>query len=88
MELTMIISILGCVIAVSSFVLARKDKAVNDHSQEASEQKLIEYRLNELTKKVDKILEKLDNQESEIRSIVKEEMDKHILKYHNKGEKE
>lgn len=86
MELTMVISIIGCVIAVSSFVLVRRDKAVDDNRQEASEQKLIEYRLNELTKKVDKILEKLDNQETEIRSIVKEEMDKHILKYHDKGE--
>ena len=86
MELTMVISIIGCVIAVTSFVLVRRDKAVDDNRQEASEQKLIEYRLNELTKKVDKILEKLDNQENEIRSIVKEEMDKHILKYHDKGE--
>ena len=86
MELTVAISITSCVIAVSSFVLARKDKAVKDNRQEASEQKLIEYRLNELTKKVDKILEKLDNQENEIRSVVKEELDKHVLEYH-KGDK-
>lgn len=82
MEITLAISIVGCVIAISSFVLTRKDKAVKDTKEEASEQKLIDYRLNELTKKVDKILEKLDNQEGEIRKIVNEEIEKHILQYH------
>ena len=85
MEITLAISIVGCVIAISSFVLGRKDKAVKDTKEEASEQKLIDYRLNELTKKVDKILEKLDNQEGEIRKIVNEEIEKHILQYHKKG---
>lgn len=83
MEITLIISIIGCVIAISSFVLARKDKAVNESKEEASEQKLIDYRLDELSKKVDRILEKLDNQDGDIRKIVKEEMEKHILKYHS-----
>lgn len=82
MKMTLAISVVGCVIAVSSFVLARKDKAVNETKEEASEQRLIEYRLNELTRKVDKILEKLDNQDSEIRKVVNEEIEKHVLKYH------
>lgn len=82
MEITLAISIVGCVIAISSFVLGRKDKAVKDTKEEASEQRLIEYRLDQLSKKVDKILEKLDNQETEIKRIVNEEMEKHILQYH------
>lgn len=82
MEITLAISIVGCVIAIASFVLGRKDKAVKETKEEASEQKLIDYRLNELTKKVDKILEKLDNQDGEIRKIVNEEIEKHILQYH------
>lgn len=82
MKMTLAISVVGCVIAVSSFVLARKDKAVKETKEEASEQRLIEYRLNELTRKVDKILEKLDNQDSEIRKVVNEEIEKHVLKYH------
>lgn len=85
MKMTLAISVVGCVIAVSSFVLGRKDKAVKDTKEEASEQRLIEYRLNELTRKVDKILEKLDNQETEIKRIVNEEIEKHILQYHKKG---
>ena len=82
MEIALALSILGCVISVASFVLSRKDKAVKDTKEEASEQRLIEYRLNELSKKVDKILEKLDNQDGEIRKIVNEEIEKHILQYH------
>lgn len=83
MEITLAISIIGCVIAISSFVLGRKDKAIKDTKEEASEQRLIEYRLNELSKKVDKILEKLDNQDGEIRKIVNEEIEKHVLKFHS-----
>ena len=82
MKMTLAISVVGCVIAVLSFVLGRKDKAVKETKEEASEQRLIENRLIELTRKVDKILEKLDNQDSEIRKVVNEEIEKHILKYH------
>jgi peptidoglycan hydrolase CwlO-like protein len=82
-EITLAISIVGCVIAISSFVLGRKDKAVKDTKEEASEQRLIEYRLDQLSKKVDKILEKLENQDSEIRKVVNEEIEKHVLKFHS-----
>jgi peptidoglycan hydrolase CwlO-like protein len=82
MELPLALSIVGTVIAIASFVLARKDKAVNDTKEEASEQRLIEYRLDQLSKKVDKILEKLENQETEIKRIVDEEIEKHVLQYH------
>jgi peptidoglycan hydrolase CwlO-like protein len=82
MEITLAISIVGCVIAIASFVLGRKDKAVKETKEEASEQRLIEYRLDQLSKKVDKILEKLDNQETEIKRVVNEEIEKHVLQYH------
>lgn len=83
MEITLAISLIGCVIAIASFVLSRKDKAVKDTKEEASEQKLIEYRLNQLEIKIDKVLGKLDNQDGEIRKIVDEEIEKHILKCHS-----
>ena len=82
MEITLAISIVGCIIAIASFVLGRKDKAVKETKEEASEQRLIEYRLDQLSKKVDKILEKLENQDSEIRKVVNEEIEKHVLQYH------
>lgn len=82
--MTLLIAIIGCVLSVMTFFLGRKDKAVKDTKDEASERKLVEYRLDALAKKVDKILEKLENQEKEMRAIAREEIEKHVLKYHQK----
>jgi hypothetical protein len=82
--MTLLIAIIGCVLSVMTFFLGRKDKAVKDTKDEASERKLVEYRLDALAKKVDKILEKLENQEKETRAIAREEIEKHVLKYHQK----
>ena len=89
MELTvaLVISILGCVISVASFILSRKDKAV---SHEAEEQKqfskhdLIEWRLEDLTKKVDRILDKLDAFDKEMDTKISIAMKHHINEYHKK----
>ena len=85
MELSMVISILAVVITVANFVLSRKDKAVKDtkeENQESTNQVLIDYKLGELSKKVDQVITKLDRYERETKNIVKEEMEKHILEYH------
>lgn len=87
MELTIAvaISILSAVISVSNFVINRKDKAVKDKGEqdkESSNQQLIDYRLGQVEKKLDKILDILDSYEEDTKKIVKEEMEKHILKYH------
>lgn len=82
--MTLLIAIIGCVLSVMTFFLGRKDKAVKDTKDEASERKLVEYRLDALATKVDKILEKLENQEKETRAIAREEIEKHVLKYHQK----
>lgn len=89
MEITiaLLISILSAVMAVANFVLNRKDKAVKDKGEqdkESSNQQLIDYRLGQVEKKLDKILDILDSYEEDTKKIVKEEMEKHILKYHNK----
>lgn len=85
MELALALSILASVISVSNFVLSRKDKAVKDTKEEnkqTSNQVLIDYKLGELSKKVDQVITKLDSYERETKNIVKEEMEKHILEYH------
>ena len=87
MELTiaLALSILSSIIAVSNFVLNRKDKAIKDKGEqdkESSDQKLIDYRLGQVEKKLDKILDILDSYEEDTKKIVNEEMEKHILKYH------
>ena len=78
MELTiaLALSILASVISVSNFVLSRKDKAVKDTKEENeqnSNQVLINYKLGELSKKVDQVITKLDSYERETKNIVKEE---------------
>ncbi len=85
MEIALALSILASVISVSSFVLSRKDKAIKDTKEEnkqTSNQVLIDYKLGELSKKVDQVITKLDSYERETKNIVKEEMEKHILEYH------
>ena len=87
MELTiaLAISILSAIMTVSNFVLNRKDKAIKDTKEldeESSNQKLIDYRLGQVEKKLDKILDILDSYEEDTKKIVQEELDKHILKYH------
>ena len=83
MEITiaLALSILGSVISVSSFVLTRRDKAVKDAKETNME--LINYRLNELDKNVQKILDKIDNYENEIDNRIEKAMEQHLKMYHN-----
>ena len=87
MELTIALglSILSSVIAVSSFVLNRKDKAIKDKEEldkESSNQQLIDYRLGQVEKKLDKILDILDNYDKEIDVRVDKALEQHIKIYH------
>ena len=86
--LPMIISVIGCVISVSAYVASRKDKAKEDTAQEVkqySKHDLIEYRLDELSKKVDKILDKLDTTEKEMDEKIKVAFKHHINEYHREA---
>ena len=83
MEITIIINIVSITIAIATFVLNRKDKAVKDAKETNLE--LINYRLNELDKNVQKILDKLESTEVETKKMINEEMQKHIAIYHSKG---
>ena len=85
MEITTIASLIAVIISLLSFFFNRKDKSNDEVKEEAGEQSLIKFRLDLLDKKVDKILDKLEQQENETKAIIQEEMNKHILKFH-KGE--
>lgn len=80
MELTKIISIISVVIAISSFALNRKDKAVKDAKETNLE--LINYRLDKLDENVQKILDKLENYESEIDDRIQKAIKQHVEIYH------
>ena len=88
MEITiaLALSILGSVISVSSFVLNRKDKAIKDKDEqdkECADQKLIDYRLTQVEKKLDKIINILDSYDKEIDNRVEKALQQHIAIYHN-----
>lgn len=90
MELTIAlsISILSAVISVSNFALSRKDKAVKDKEdldKESTNQQLIDYRLTQVEKKLDKILDFLNNYDKEINVIVDKALEQHIKLYHKES---
>ena len=84
MELTiaLVISIISVVITVINFALSRRDKAVKDAKE--LNIGLIEYRLNELDKNVQKILDKLDNYDNEIDLRIEKAIEIHVKEYHSK----
>lgn len=84
-----ILGIISAIFCIATFVVNRKDKAVKDtreQDNENSDQKLIGYRLDKVEEKLDKILDKLDGYDKEVRNIVDEALEQHIKMYH-RGDK-
>ena len=80
MEITIALALLGSVISVSTFVLNRKDKAVQNTKE--NHQELIEYQLKELKDDVKQILNKLDKYDKDIDDRIDKALDLHIQMYH------
>ena len=84
--ITLGISLLSIAFTIIAFVLNRKDKSneqVEEEVKQYSKHDLIDYRLNELTKKVDKILDKLDTFDKEMDEKIKTAFKHHINEYHS-----
>lgn len=87
MEVTvaLVISIIGVVISVSSFVLSRKDKSnkdVKEEQKEFSKHDLMNYRLEKIEQNIEKILNKLDFYDKEIEEKVDKAIAVHVANYH------
>lgn len=87
MELTiaLVISIIGVVISVSSFVMSRKDKSnkdVKEEQKEFSKHDLMNYRLEKIEQNIEKILNKLDFYDKEIEEKVDKAIAVHVANYH------
>lgn len=91
MELTiaLVLSILGSVIAVSSFVLNRKDKAISEVKEAKDESylqgtscTLLDYRLTQVEKKIDKMLDILDSYEKETKKQIDDALEQHVAIWH------
>lgn len=82
------ISIIGIILNVFNFYYSRKKDTitnVKELDKESTNQQLIDYRLTQVEKKLDKILDILDNYEKEIDERVDKAMSQHIKLYHTKG---
>ena len=87
--LPIIFSAISIIFCIATFVLNRGDKAVEkkgEQDEESANQKLIDYRLKEVERKLDKILEKLESYDNEIDLRIEKAMELHIKMYH-KGDK-
>ena len=82
MELTIAvaISIISVIITVLNFAFSRKEKAVKDAKE--TNMALINYRLDELDKNVQKILDKLDTYDKEVDDRIDKAMKDHVKIYH------
>lgn len=91
-EIALALSIISSAIAVANFWLGRKEKSVKDTKEEGKEKgvdladkKLIEYRLEQVEKKLDRILDILDSYDKEIDERVGKALDEHVKIYHKEA---
>lgn len=91
MEITiaLVISIIGIFLNIFNFYYSRKKDTitnVKEQDKESSNQQLIDYRLTQVEKKLDKILDILDSYDKEIDERIEKALLRHVEMYH-KGEK-
>lgn len=86
------ISLFAVIVSFTALILSRADKKNKDTKEESKEEKidysdkkLIEYRLEQLEKKIDKVLDILDTYDGVIDEKVKVAMDHHIKEYHKEA---
>ena len=82
----------GLLIAIGTFVLSfvvalttSKKANKEEGSKEGYERGILTQKLVDIDKKLEKIERRLDFYDSDIEKKVEEEMEKHVLKYHNGG---
>lgn len=82
MDLTMAIAIIGCVMAVLSFFFGRK----NENGQEQYKMGVIDTKLNEISKQLQALSDKLDRFDKDTEEKIKQAIAQHEKVYHGKGE--
>lgn len=83
MEISTIIAIISCVIAVSSFVLNRKDKSNENVEDSSYRQGVLDQQLKNIFEKLEKIERKLDTYDKELDEKIDKAIELHIQQYHN-----
>lgn len=85
MQLSTLLSILASVIAVSSFVLNRKDKSNQDTEKDSYKWGSIDEKLSNIEKTLTKIEDKLDSYDKEIDEKIEIAFKHHINEYHKEA---
>ena len=83
MELGIFISVAAVVISLITLILNRRDKAVADTKE--SNLGLINFRLDQLDKNVQRILAKLDTYEKEVDEKIEKRIHEHVEMYHKES---
>ena len=79
----LIFSAISIIFCILTFASNRKDKAVSDTKE--NNIALINFRLDEIDKKIDKIIDKFDKYDKEVDSKIDKAMSVHIKTYHGVG---
>ena len=87
--LALAMSILGIALNVFNFYYSRKKETISnvkEQDKESSNQQLIDYRLTQVEKKLDKIIDIIDTYDKEIDERIDKALEHHVEIYHKKGE--
>lgn len=82
MDISMAIAIIGCIIAVLSFFFGRK----NESGQEQYKMGVIDTKLNEISKQLQALSDKLDRFDKDTDERIKQAILQHEKLFHSKGE--
>ena len=82
MNLSMAIATLSCIIAVLSFFFGRK----NESGQEQYKMGVIDTKLNEISKQLQALSDKLDRFDKDTEERIKQAILQHEKIYHSRGE--
>lgn len=82
MDITLVIAIIGCVIGVSSFFFARKDKGEKDTQASSYKMGQIEAKIDFISKQIATLSDKFDKYDSEVDDKIQKAMESHIMAYH------
>ena len=86
MDISMVIAILGCVIAILSFFYARKDKSVKDNGDEQYKMGQIDEKLATISKQIENLSNKIDTFDREMDRKIEKAIEQHERAFHSKGD--
>lgn len=88
MEITIavLISIISLGVTILNLFFNRKDKSNSNVAKDSFKMGVLEEKIDNLSKQVEKILAKLDSYDHEIDARIDKAIKNHIAIFHNKGE--